>query len=164
MECPMKTGQADELFVAYGAETLAPETGAALEQHLEACQECRRAAHAQKSVWSALDMWDPPKISQGFDESLYARIAAEAERPWYRRLFDGHWAWRPVMPVAAACAAMLAVLVLKSPSPHSTSDVPAQPKQVDIEQVERALDDIDMLKQLGVAVAPEGQKRPSENM
>lgn len=164
MECPMKTDQAGELFVSYAAGVLPSETGEALEWHLEACDVCRGAAQAQKSLWSALDLWQPPEVSSGFDQALFARIAVEAERPWYRRWLAGGWTPRPALPVAAACAAILAVLVLKGPLPLHTSDVPAQTKQVDIEQVERALDDIDMLKQLGVAVVADRPPRSSEKM
>jgi Putative zinc-finger len=158
MNCPPKTGEGAEVFIAYTARTLPAETEEALQQHLKECADCRRTAQAQCAVWSALDAWSPAAVSSNFDEKLYARIAAEAQKPWWRRVLSGNldrglsmdWSWKPAMPVAAACAALLAAFVLQSPVPEHQAQVGVQPK-VDIEQVERALDDIDMLKQLGLA-------------
>jgi hypothetical protein len=53
------------------------------------------------------------------------------------------------MPVAAACGILIAVFLLRSPEPTPAPPSSSAPT-IRIEQVERALDDIDMLKQLGV--------------
>ena len=154
MECPIENRDGAELMIAYGAGTLAPETEFALEQHLELCAKCRETARAQKEVWSSLDSWPPAPVSPNFDERLYERIAAEEQSKWWRRLFHANWSWRPAMPVAAACAALIAAFLLKGPA--NEQGVPAQTlPRPQIEQVERALDDMEMLKQLGVTTAPE---------
>lgn len=169
MNCPLKTGQGTELFVAYSARTLPPETAEALQQHLERCPDCSRTADAQRVVWSALDAWKPTRVSSNFDEKLYARIAAEQQKPWWWRFLqsgvDVDWSWKPAMPVAAACAALFAVLLLNSRVPEHPVLVSVKPK-VDIEQVERALDDIDMLEKLGLAavLSPEGKTVHSASM
>jgi hypothetical protein len=169
MECPLKTGEGTEVFIAYSARTLPTETEAELRQHLGACASCRRIAEAQEEVWLALDAWTPEPISSTFDEKLYARIACEEQHPWWRRLLGSNlnvnWSWKPAMPVAAACAALLAAFLLKSPVPEHRPQASVQPN-IDIEQVERALDDIDMLKQLGLATvsAPAGQPVHSTTM
>ena len=153
MECPTKSGEGPELFIAYAAQTLSAKTEAALERHCKVCTACRECAAAQKLLWSALDAWEPERISAGFDGQLYARIAAEDQRLWPRRIASGDWSLRPAIPVAAACAVLLAGYFLRapvaepSPQPRVTVD-----NRVDMEQVERALDDIDMLHQMGVVV------------
>ena len=169
MNCPLKTGEGTEVFVSYSARTLPAETEEALREHLKTCPDCRRTAEAQCAVWSALDAWRPAAVSSNFDEKLYARIAAEEQKRGWRRVLDNSlsmdWSWKPAMPVAAACAALLAAFLLKSPAPQPQPQVSVQPK-VDIEQVERALDDIDMLKQLGLAAVfpPAGKPVHSTSM
>jgi len=52
------------------------------------------------------------------------------------------------MPLAAVCVALIAAFLLRSPSEPPAAPQTSQPQ---IEQVERALEDMDMLKQMGVA-------------
>jgi anti-sigma factor RsiW len=162
MECPLENSSGAELMVAYGAGALSPETEAALETHLAVCVKCREMAAAQKAVWSALDVWTPVPVSANFDQQLYQRIAAEERGAWWRRLFRANWSWRPAMPVAAACAVLIAAFLLKSPAPKEQPQSENPPK-LQIEQVEHALDDIDMLKQLGVESVSD-KARSSEQM
>jgi hypothetical protein len=149
MRCPLD----NEMVVSYVAGALGPVAEAALDQHLETCAECRRVVDAQRVVWSALDAWTPAAVSRDFDQKLYRRIAADEQAGWPTRIArawsGAHWSWRPAMPLGAACAALIAVFLLQSSAPQHTSPAQATHK-VDIEQVERALDDLDMLKQLGV--------------
>lgn len=66
------------------------------------------------------------------------------------------------MPLAAACIALFAAFLVKNVGPEHQIQLSVQPQSVqdqsfqkiDIEQVERALDDVDMLKQLGLASVP----------
>ena len=173
MDCPLKAGKGTEVFVAYSAKTLPVGAERAFQQHLESCADCRRLAHAQNEVWSALDAWTPARVSSDFDAQLYARIAAEEAQPRWRRLLWSlsgadirlNWSWKPAMPVAAACAVLLAAFLLKNPVPEHRPQASVEP-QVDIEQVERALDDIDMFKQLGLSAAfpPAGKPAHSISM
>jgi len=147
--CPLEKGNGAELVLAYGARTLAPDQAAAFERHMLSCGACHELAAAQQHVWSALDAWTPEPISPNFDEKLYQRILQEERSSWWQRLFRANWSLRPAMPVAAACGVLLAAFLLRSPQPIPAPQSSSQPK-VGIEQVERALDDIDMLKQIGV--------------
>ena len=106
-------------------------------------------AAAQRAVWSALDAFPPLPVSSNFDARLYQRIGEEQQRAWWRRLFQADWSWRPAMPVAAACAVLVVAFLVKNSGSSITPQQQAQP-QLQIEQVERALDDMDMLKQAGV--------------
>jgi len=148
VECPIESKGGAELIVAYGAGTLAPQARFTLERHMEVCAKCREIAEAQRDVWLALDSWSPVPVSSGFNETLYHRIAAEPGKKWWQRPLQVQWSWRPAMSVAVACAALIAVFLLKGPTQRQTPSQPTQPPP--IEQVERALDDMDMLNQLGV--------------
>jgi hypothetical protein len=164
MDCPLKAGrlsiEATEIFVAYSARTLSPAEESEFTLHLKSCSACLRIAEAQQEVWSALDAWTPAPVASNFDALLYARINAEQRTPWWQRVpkvgleairdWRMNWSWKPAMPVAAACAALLAAFLLKSPAIEHQAEATLQPR-VDIEQVERALDDIDMLQKIGVA-------------
>ena len=154
MQCPFENGNGAELIVAYGARTLAPEAEIAFDRHMASCAKCREMAAAQQAVWSALDTWTPEAISADFDERLYKRIAAEEQGTWWQRLIGANWSWRPAVPVAAACAFMIAAFLIQRPAPAPVTRSQDQPS-LRIEQVQRALDDIEMLKGLGVETAPE---------
>ncbi len=149
MQCPKENGNAAELMIAYVAEALEPATQIALERHIAVCADCRDMAARQKTVWDALDHWKPAPISPDFDEKLYHRIAQEEQQGWWRCLASANWSWalRPAMPVAAACAALIVAFLIRGPLSDRDAAPQVQP-QVSIEQVERALDDVDLLKQL----------------
>ena len=149
MACPQRNGRGAELIIAYAARTIDPETEAAFERHLEMCAPCREATAAQRAVWSALDELSPLPVSSNFDAKLYQRIAEDQQRGWWQRLFRADWSWRPAMPVAAACAVLIVAFLLKNSGPSLPPQQQTQPK-LQIEQVEHALDDMDMLKQVGV--------------
>jgi negative regulator of sigma E activity len=111
-------------------------------------------AAAQRAVWAALDELTPVPVSTNFDSKLYQRIAEEQRLAWWQRVLRADWSWRPAMPVAAACVVLLVAFLVKNAGPSIALQQPAQP-QLQIEQVERALDDMDMLKQAGVEFALE---------
>jgi hypothetical protein len=163
MQCPRKNGKASDLFICYVARTLDIEVEARLVRHLAECEDCRQAAQAQASVWSALDEWKPLPVSSDFNELLYGRIAAEELRPWYRRLASPTWNWKPMIPVGAAFAALVLSLILHSPQSSERPETVLRP-EIDIQQIEQALDDIDMLSQLQVVAPTAKPKNPAERM
>jgi len=148
MSCP-----GAEIFVDYVAGSLDSTECEALERHLEECTACRQLARAQKSIWCALDEFPPAVASEDFDRHLYLRIAHEGEPHWWhfflRPQFSGLGVRRAV-PVTVACLTLLAVFLFRSPltPPQVLSHPVAIEQKVDVEQVERTLDDLDMLKQL----------------
>jgi len=154
VECPFQNGNGAELLIAYGSRELAPEAEATLERHMIACAACRELGAAQREVWDALDSWTPARISPDFDRNLYQRIAVEERGKWWRPSWLA-WSWRPLMPTAAACLALLAAFLLKSPDAQTVLDPHTAAPKSQIEQVERALDDMDLLKQIGVEVPAE---------
>ena len=166
MDCPMKAAGGEEVILAYAGHSLGPEESVEFERHLEGCAECRRIAAAQREVWSALDAWMPPPVSENFDARLFARIAGQERWHWHSRLVASlrGIGFRPMVPVAAACAAVMGVFLLRTPQIPSH---PAQPQtqtidarqQMDVNQVERGLDDMEMLRQLGVLAPAQGDER-----
>lgn len=149
-----------DVFASYTAGTLSAEEAAALESHIEACEACGARAVAQKDVWAALDLWEPEAISEDFDKRLYERIAAEGGRKWWHFLLrpEVSFSFRTAGPVAFACLALVAAFFYRSAGP--VLDAPRRPatsvqQKVDADQVERNLDDLEMLKQMSLPVAGE---------
>jgi len=152
MGCSLKKSVAEELIVAYAARTLSADLEADFERHLETCAGCRELVAQQRAVWSLLDEWHPLPVSPDFDHQLARRVARAGQSPWWHRRF-GRWGWRPLIPVAAACTVLLFAFLLKEDD-HAVAPGPGSQPQVRIEQqVEHALDDMDMLKQIGVDVS-----------
>jgi hypothetical protein len=145
-----------DLLLGYCARTLDAGTEAGLERHLLECGECRKLVNAQKAVWDALGEWEPVEVSADFDRKLFSRMEREERTPWWSYLLRPMrpFALRPALPLAAACLTLVAALVIRTPS---VMDTPMQSKteKVDIEQVERTLDDLEMLTQFSPVPAAE---------
>jgi len=155
MTCPIDKHNA-ELLVAYAAGRLDARSAAALELHLADCPACRSLAADQAAVWKALDAWEAPAVSPGFNRRLYNRIDSELRLSWWERLA------RPFRPMPlrqalslTACAALLLVagFVLQ----HPGRIVPVEPRAqtVRAEQVEKTLEDLELLRQFGSANSAE---------
>lgn len=151
MLCLMQSKEGAEILLDYCARGLDPVRKAEVERHLENCAECRGVMEKQLRLWETLEEWKAPAVSQDFDARLYARIAREQSAPawkrWARRIFEPSTPvaiWKPVASLAAACAVLALALTVHTPPPHSS--VPqVHADQVDIEQVAKALDDLDLI-------------------
>jgi hypothetical protein len=144
VDCPMGTGKDTGVLLDYCAGRLDGGAAAGFERHLAQCAACRERAEAQRAVWTALDAWEPEPVSPEFSAALHARIEAERSRGWLPRL-----GFRPALSLALASMAFLAVLVI-GPR-HAPAPVPAAGQAVeplDADRLERALDDVDMLRQM----------------
>lgn len=149
-----------DIFAAYAAGTLPAGEAAALESHIAVCEACGARAAAQKDVWAALDLWEPVAISEDFDTRLYERIAAEGGRKWWHFLLrpEISFSFRTAGPVALACFALVAAFFYRNTPPAAGPFHPPTvsiPQNVDADQVERTLDDLEMLKQLSLPAAGE---------
>jgi len=158
MICPILTKESAEILVDYCAGTLDPGRAAEFEKHSEECADCRRLIEAQREVWERLGGWKPGAVSPDFDSRLYARIAQEEAAPrwsqWRRFLQPAapYSIWKPVLPLAAACAVLAIGFLIRMPnSRDGAKQVSAE--NVDIEQVEKTLEDLDMLTPLTVPPA-----------
>jgi hypothetical protein len=155
MECPIQTKENTEVLLDYCTRNLNAETTAIFERHIEVCAECRAFAEAQRSVWDALDSWDPMPVTADFDKKLFSRIEQYENsswwiRLWHRRFFQP-FSFGPAMPIATACVTLCIAIALYLPGSAPKVDLQTPQTKIessDIDQLERTLDDIEMLKQL----------------
>jgi anti-sigma factor RsiW len=155
--CPLQTDNADVLL-DYCARTLDPERKAMLERHMSVCAECREMTVHQSAVWAALDEYDAEPISADFDQKLYGRIREMERVPLWQRIWapvkaylEGQPAWKPILPVAlAACAVAVVILVRSDFGKAENGSGTTVVVQV-VEQAERALEDLEMLRQFEAA-------------
>ena len=134
------------MLLEYTAGRLAPGEAAALEAHLESCARCREFARSQNMVWQALEAWEAEPVSLDFDRRLFARIE-QAPLSWWARLTGQ--VMHHAVPVAAAAGVMiLAGLMLERPAvtPVAPPQESAQVGTLGPEQVQSALDDMQMLR------------------
>ena len=151
MNCPMEDRN-PEALVAYAAGELDLETAASIEQHLSACPACRSVASQQAALWKTLDTWEAPPVSADFDQRLYRRIRDEVHLSWWERLS------RPFRPMplrqalplgATACLLVIASFLVQQPAKLTPSHPGGEVVRAD--QVERTLDDLELLRQFGSA-------------
>jgi len=151
MNCPI-ANRHPEMVVEYAAGALDPETACALERHLTGCAACRSMAAAQTAVWNALDDFEAPAVSPDFDPLLYRRIDQRVRLLWWERLTRPFrpMRLRQAVPVTATAGLVLLASLLVQ---HPGRIAPVVPggQAVRAEQVESALDDLDLLRQLGTA-------------
>lgn len=162
MKCPIETHENAELLLAYCARKLDPETQAILERHLAVCPECREFQRNQEAVWQALDAWEAMPVSMDFDRRLYRRIAEEqAQASWWSRLARPFMIGAPLMSrsvplAAAACLLVLAGVILERPHDVAVpEDLAERTESIQPDQVERTLDDMEMLRQFRLIPASE---------
>ena len=157
MKCPLENGN-PEILLEYCAGKLGEAQARDFALHLAACDECSRLEAAQRTVWRSLDEWQEPSISPDFNRRLYAAIEREGATQstvvrWFR-WFESRWTpvdWRPILPVGAACLTLIAAVVIGVPTPPAptSSETQTRIEKIDLDQVEQALDDVDLLKNLG---------------
>jgi len=170
MMCPMQSRDNAEILLDYCARTLPAETLERMDAHVGTCKACQGELAAQQQVWSALDEFDASElnISPDFDRRLYARIEAEHQDPFWvrgwRKIFASGQpgGWRPAFTMGLAAVAVAVFLMVRMPSepvavPESTVAVEAAPAAVktaavdslEVERLDTALEDIEMLHLLG---------------
>ena len=125
-----------------------------LMQFLETCSETQTLYEQQRAVWGALELWEPVEPSAQFDRRLRERVDELANRePWYLRTFA---TWRPTFAVGLAALLIAAVGVVQQrpEAAPGTELAVVEPldDEVYLEQLNRALDDIEMLADFDVMV------------
>jgi hypothetical protein len=156
MRCTLGLDESAELVVGYAARTLDPLAHATFERHLKSCEACGEAVAAQQAVWQALDQWRRVDVAADFDRRLYSRIEGD-QLGWWPRT------WRAAVPVAAGVVLGVvfwlhqpraAQVAAPAPSQASRQQISPQPASPQIDKLEHALDDMDMLGQLSAGVTP----------
>ena len=164
MNCPIKSKENTEWLLDYSLGRLDRERAVAVAQHVESCPDCMLFIESQQVVCNALGQWEPEPVSADFDRRLYRMIDQKERRSWLRRLFQPlQPLWRPVAPVAAACLLIVAGVMLRTPDAavgpvHPQTHVEA----IEAEQVERTLDDMQMLREL--ELTPRQEDKTSKSM
>jgi hypothetical protein len=148
MNCPLETRDNVQQLVDYCSRKLDLQTSAILERHIAICPACSEFAARQQAVWDALDAWDTGPVSADFDRRLYARI--DSDVPWWHAFLRPlTLRWNVVASAAGVFVLLGAGLLLNRPTAVTPTQQPeaaqVQPATVQPEQVERALDAMDML-------------------
>ena len=93
-----------------------------------------------------------PATTNGLRVTAYARItqeqAAPAWRQWLSRIFQPalpYPFWKSAIPLTAACALLTVTLYVRTPDAATVPQPQLHADKVDIEQVEQALEDFDIL-------------------
>lgn len=150
--CPIRTNQ-EELLIDYCAGALDGERQATLIEHTARCAYCAAFVREQMVVWGALDGWRPESISSDFDARLAKRLAAESAAPpvdLVRGVRPG-WLRRPraILGIAAGLAAAVVLYFQVAPSPEANPSTAAMAEAAgELEQAERLLEDLEMLRSL----------------
>ncbi len=150
MKCPSENPENAEVFLAHASRNLDAERAAVLEEHLAGCPACREYAAAQFAVWEALDAWEAPEVSAGFDRRLYERIQRESGifemlmRP-LRLWFAGR-----LVPAAAAAGLLIAAGIWleypnRTPAAHAPES--AEVEALPADQAATALQQIQAMQE-----------------
>lgn len=145
MNCPLETN-AIELLLDYSAGRLNEAVRISLNRHMDSCAACAAFRVEQTAVWNALDVWEAPPVSMDFNRNLWRRIDQASSRPWYRTIADSI-NWKPLVPLTATVALIVAGFVFDH---RSETNPNAGFTVTEANQVEQALDDIQLLHQFDV--------------
>jgi len=123
-----------------------PSLSAELESHLWGCPACSQVYLEHQAMWRAMDAWEAPEVSTGFDRHLFARIGKAS--PWTPLDWMLRW-FRPLQPAfpAALAGVMLVAALVVQQGRQAPPPEPSVTMQVrdDARQIEMALGDIQML-------------------
>ncbi len=145
MKCPSNAWEEADLL-AFSENKLEAPQAVRLHEHLQSCAVCRTVVEQQKAVWEALDAWEAPAIAADFDRRLYGAMEQDAGR-WNRWLESSRLLLvRQGLPIAAAaCLIVVAGVVAHRPADSTMAPSAARIENLQPEQVEHALDDVQML-------------------
>jgi hypothetical protein len=143
-----------------------PEHQAVLA-YLETSPECRAMYEQQQAVWETLDLWEPAEPSAGFDRDLYRKIDQSAHNElaslwgWLSRPSEWLVTVRPSLAAALAALLLIAGAIVSYQPRRGAEAVAAQlPAEIGseyVEQMDQALDDIEMLADFeGLVLGAEG--------
>ena len=158
MNCPT-----EDVLLDYTAGRLEPARAFLFERHAESCTRCEELRAAQSAVWLSLDEWKLAPVSAGFNRELWRRIDADAQTPsfWTRDLArELHEAlqfsfWKRLAPLAVALALVATAFVFDhSGKPRANAAAAVVVTVSDADQLDRALDDIQLLHEATTPAKP----------
>jgi hypothetical protein len=156
MACPLQSDDSFDVLLDYSSGKLDPARSSWLEQHSLICADCSAFLAGQTDLWQALDAWEPESVSLDFNRRLWQRIDAEAAPTWRRKLSDffARGVWKPALPLTAAALLVVAGFVMDHQSApaiqsaQKVADVSSGVSEIDVDQLEKTLDDLQLLSQL----------------
>jgi anti-sigma factor RsiW len=165
IDCPLELEDSIDLLLDYSAGKLEPAKMLMLEEHMDLCSACAAFRVGQAEVWQALDAWEPAPVSMDFNRRLWQKIDAVEAAPWYRKLADSlrMGAWKPALPLTAAVFLVAAGFMMDhqgavSVSPNISVSEVASVSEAD--QVEKTLDDLQLLRQLDAGLSSRSNSSP----
>lgn len=169
MKCPTQNEETAGVLLEYCSGRLKGQALQGLARHVAVCEACGEFVAGQQKVLALLDAWESAPIGQAFDRRVFERIDAyERQSLWHRIVEAAHQLMqRPIVPVvAAACVVLVATAVVELrpvQTQHQEKQLTgAAVERVDFEQVERTLEDLEMLREFDTSqLAETSQKRPS---
>ena len=155
MECPMKSQEEAALLLDYCAGRLTTGAAGDVERHMAECAACAKFVRGQQALWNVMNEWQAPPVSADFDQHLDRRMRETDSSSWIERMTRAlrpAFA-RPALALGAVCLVMAAGLVLQNSRTGGApaDDSPARVERIEPEQVEKALDDMQMLRELSSA-------------
>jgi len=142
MICPKQNKQDEQILLEYCSGTLDEHRSAEVRNHAAECAECAAWIADQRVVFSALEEFAAPEVSPEFNARLYAGIEEQQRAGWWKQFW--RTAWKPALATVAAGVALAIGLMVSVP--HSgTPPKKASVENVDMDQVEHALEDLDLL-------------------
>jgi len=147
MNCPLQSEDTLDLLLDYSAGCLDRNRAAMLNEHMNRCTACAAFRAEQNELWTALDAWKPEPVGPHFNGQFWQKVDALEAAPWHRRVLDAlrRGAWKPAFPLAAAAVLIAAGFVFDHHG--NLAPKPATVNASEAEQVEAALDDIQLLRQ-----------------
>jgi hypothetical protein len=118
----------EELILHYYGESAA---GTAVEQHLEACRECRAAYGALQRVFNMVDAAPVPERSPAYGAEVWERLRVPRRgrlARWFR-VGVRPWAAGAAMAALAAAAFLAGRFSLPPPAPPSAAPPPGQVRE-----------------------------------
>jgi anti-sigma factor RsiW len=164
MTCPLLSDDSVDVLLDYSAGRLDKARSARLERHMEACDACAAFRVEQSALWSALDEWEPEPVSMDFNRRLWHKIDVQAAAPWYWRLADSlrMGTWKSAIPLAAAALVVAVGFMMDHQGITPLTPGVAGTKGVsitEVDQVEKTLDDVQLLKQFDSTVTEAGASK-----
>lgn len=144
MNCPLLSDDTLDLLLDFSAGRLDPLRAAELSRHMDVCPACAVYRDEQAVLWTAMDEWRPEPVDVGFNRAVWRKIDEAERTPWYRSL--------GVLKQALALAAAVLVVSVGFLFDHNPVPTPAVTIG-EVEQVEEALDDVQLLRQFENAPA-----------
>ena len=158
MKCPLSREDTADVLLDYSAGRLDKARASLLARHMETCDACAAFGVQQAALWSALDEWEPEPVSMDFNRRMWQKIDLLDAAPWHRRLADSLrlGSWKPGFALVAAVVLVATAFVMDhsgavAVSPSVSITEPGV-SITEVDQVEKTLDDVQLLKQFDSTV------------